>query len=87
MTNGFSKTIFFPPKNAKLAKQISIRTPLAFKGSITRLQAGGLTLEEFRALKLAQTRAKLQLRRLNLSPRERKQMRTISLVRIPPPTR
>lgn len=83
----FGKSLFFPPKNKRLARAISIETPNAFRNSIRRLMRNGLSLEEFRALNLAKTRARLALRRPNLSLSEERQMREISRVRIPKPSR
>ncbi len=79
----FKNTLFGKPKNKRLARIISITSPAAFRRSITTLNKGGLTLEEKRALVLARTRATLQLKRKNLSPKERKQMREISKISIP----
>ncbi len=41
-----SKSIFFPAKNKRLAKVISIKSPTEFRRSIRTLRKGGLTLEE-----------------------------------------
>ena len=79
----FTKSIFFPPKDKALARKISIKSPTAFRMSIREVSKGGLTLKEKRALVLARTRASVQLKRRNLSPKERKQFRTISKIRIP----
>ena len=46
-------------------------------------RSGGITLKEKRALSLAKTRAKLQLRRKNLSTKERKQFKMIAKMRLP----
>lgn len=81
--NKILRSVFFPAKNKALARKISIVTPQAFRESIRKLKRGGITLEEKRALTLAQTRAKLQLRRINLSPNERKEFRAISKMKIP----
>lgn len=78
----FKKSIFFKPKFPKLAKKISIRNPSAFRRSIRKLKKGGLTLREKRGLVLARTRAKISLKRKNLSRKEKKQMRKISKMRI-----
>lgn len=78
--------VFGQSKNKLLAKRVSITSPSAFMRSIRMLRKRGLTLREFRALTLAKTRAKLQLRRKNLSSKERKQLRAISRIRIPRPT-
>ncbi len=79
----FPKSLFFPPKNKALAAKISIRTPAQFRKSIRELKKGGITLKERRGLVLARTRAKVQLKRENLSKRERNQMMAIARTRIP----
>lgn len=76
-------SLFNKPKNKRIAKIISIKSPAAFKLSIKKLQKGGLTLEEKRSLVLARTRAKLQLRRKNLSQKERIQFNKISKMKLP----
>ncbi len=81
------KSIFFPPKDKSLARKISIKTPGQFKKSINELRKNGITLKENRALVLARTRAKVQLKRKNLSKRERNQMTAISKTVIPRVTR
>lgn len=78
-----TKTIFFPPKNKALAKKISITSPADFWESIEKLKQGGLTLQESRALILAQNRAKVQLKRKNLSMEERQEFREIAEVKLP----
>lgn len=82
-----TKSIFFPPKDKALAKKISITSPAAFRRSIRELKRGGVTLKERRALILAKTRATVQLKRNNLSNKERKQFRTISQMNIPKVTK
>jgi len=77
------KSIFFPPKHKKIARVISIKSPSAFKRSIQTLKKRGLNLTEKRALTLARTRAKIQLKRRNLSAKERKQFKVIAGMRIP----
>ena len=77
------RSIFFPPKDKTLAKKISIKTPGQFKKSIDELRKNGITLKENRALVLARTRAKVQLKRKNLSTRERNQMKVIANTVIP----
>ena len=64
-------TIFNAPKNQRIADAISITSPSSFKKSIQILSVGGLSGKEKAALVLAQTRAKLQLKRKNLSDKER----------------
>ncbi len=78
-----TKSIFFAPKDAKLARKISIQTPGKFRKSIALLEKNGITVKENQALVLAKTRAKVQLLRKNLSIRERKQMKAISKIKIP----
>ncbi len=80
------KTIFFPPKSKRLAKIISITSPSAFRKSIRVLSRGGLTLRERRALVLAQNRARAILKKKTLSPKERREMKAIAKIRIPPVT-
>lgn len=76
-------TIFFPARSKSLAKKISIKSPSAFKSSIKKLEKGGLTTREKRGLVLAQNRAKAQLKRKNLSKKEREQFKEISKIKIP----
>lgn len=83
----FKKSLFFPPKNKRLARIITIKSPSAFRDSIALLRRGGVTRTEKNALVLAQNRARVQLRRKNLSPKERKQFRTIASVKLPKITR
>lgn len=77
------KTIFFRAKSKRLAKIISIKSPAAFKRSVRILRRGGLTVSEKAGLVLAQNRAKAMLHRLNLSLKERKEMRIISNIKLP----
>lgn len=79
MVNG----LFAKPKSKRLAKIITIKSPSGFKKSVKTLSKGGLSLKEFRALNLAKTRAALQLRRKNLSTKERTQFKAIVKVKIP----
>lgn len=79
----FKKNLFFPPKNKRLARIITIKTPSSFRKSITKLKKNGLTSTEKKALVLARTRALVQLRRKNLSSKERKQFKMISQMKIP----
>lgn len=80
-------SLFFPARNERLARIISIRSPTAFRESIREVKRGGVTTEEFRALVLAQNRARAQLGRENLSPMERRQFSEISRIRLPRITR
>lgn len=78
-----TRSLFFPPKNKRLARIITITSPAAFRRSIKVLMKDGLSVTERKALILARTRAKVQLKRKNLSDKERKQMLAISKIRIP----
>lgn len=75
--------IFFPPKNKKLARQINISSPMAFKKSIFLLKKGGVTRQEKSALVLARTRAQAQLSRKNLSSKERREFGVIARMSLP----
>jgi len=79
----FTKSLFFKAKDKKLARKVRISSPSAFRTSINVLKRGGITLKEKRALVLARTRAKVQLRRKNLSIKERRQFGTIAKMRVP----
>lgn len=70
--------IFDKPKNKRIAKIISIKSPTAFNRSVKMLKRGGLDRTERKALDLARNRANLQTYRKALSSKERRQMRTIS---------
>lgn len=83
----FTKKLFAPPKDKRLARKISIKSPKTFRNSISRLRKGGITLKEKRALTLAKTRASVQLKRPNLSTKERRQFRAISRMKLPKITR
>lgn len=87
MARTFTRGLFQKPKNKRLARDISIKSPTAFKASIRKIRKGGVTLEEKRALVLARTRAQVQLKRKNLSPVERTQMRRIANTKLPAITR
>jgi hypothetical protein len=78
------KTIFFPPKNQRLADIVSIESPAAFRRSIKVLAADGLDAREKRALVLAQNRARAMLRRRTLSPKERREFEEIARIPLPP---
>ena len=79
----FTKSLFFPVKDKALARKISIESPRAFKASIKKVSVNGITLKEKKALTLAKTRAKVQLRRPNLSFKERKQFFAIANMKLP----
>ena len=76
------KTIFFGPTHKALARKISIKSPGAFRESISELKKNGLTTTEKRALVLAKNRASAQLHRKNLSGKERKQFRSIAHMKL-----
>lgn len=80
-------TLFSPAKDKRLAAIIDITSPTAFRRSIRIIKIGGVSLKENRALVLAQKRSKAQLKRKNLSPKERKQFSQIIKIRIPPITK
>lgn len=79
--------LFQKPKNKRLARDISIVSPSKFRGSIDKIKRGGVTLEEKRALVLAQNRSRAQLRRSNLSAKERREFRAIVRTKLPSVTR
>jgi hypothetical protein len=76
-------TLFSPPKNKRIAKIINITSPTSFKESIRKLKKGGITTEEKRALVLAKNRSSAQLKRKNLSSKERKQFKAITKINLP----
>ena len=76
-------TLFKPAKNERLARIISIKSKASFLRSIQALKKGGLTLREIRALTLAKNRAGASAKRRNISVKERKQMISISKVKLP----
>ncbi len=78
-----TKTIFFKPKDVRLARKISIRSPSEFRASIRELEKKGITTKEKRALTLARTRASLQLKRKTLSEKERKEFKMIVGMKLP----
>ena len=78
------KTIFFPPRNRKLADIISIESPAAFRESIRKLKRMGLDTRAKRALVLAQNRAKAMLKKKSLSAKERRQLAQIARIPLPP---
>lgn len=83
MVNGFNRSIFFPAKSKRLARIVSIKSPAAFKKSISTLTKGGLTTQEKRSLVLARTRAAAQLKRKTLSTKERTEFKAIANMKIP----
>ena len=79
-----NKSIFFPAKSKRLAGIISIKSPAAFNKSIRILKKGGFSTREKRALILAQNRAAAQLKRKDLSDKERSQFTKIAAAEIEP---
>ena len=81
----FSRSLFSKPKSKRIARAISITSPTAFRRSIRTLKKsnGRLSLKERQGLVLAKNRAGAQLQRKNLSPKERRQFRAITKIRIP----
>ena len=79
----FKKSLFFPPKNKRLARTITIKTPSAFRKSIRTLTKGGVTVTEKKALALAKKRAVVQLKKGDLSTKERSQFTMISKIKLP----
>lgn len=77
------KTMFFMAKGNFRAKKVDITSPAAFRKSIKEMKKGKYTLNERRSLILAQNRAKAQLARKSLSPKERRQFTQITKIRIP----
>ena len=77
------KSLFFAPRNKRIARIVSVKSPTAFRRSIRTLKQDGLNRTEKRALTLARTRAKIQLKRKHLSMKERKQFKAIAGMRIP----
>lgn len=76
-------SIFFKAKFPRLAKAISITSPSAFRTSISRVKAlEGFTKKQKQgALNLAKGRARAQLGRRNLSPKERREFTSITKIR------
>ncbi len=78
-TNG----LFRPAKSKRLAKLVDITSPTAFKRGLRKAKLNGFTRKEQQAFVLGKNRADAQLKRTNLSPKERKQFKAITNVRIP----
>jgi hypothetical protein len=81
------RTIFFPPRDKKLADIISIESPAAFRESIRKLKKTGIGAREKRALVLAQNRARAMLKKRSLSENERKELQAIASIPLPPVTK
>jgi hypothetical protein len=77
------KSIFLKPKFPRLARAISIKSPSAFKQSISRVRRlkGFTKKQKQSALNLAKGRATAMLGRRNLSLKERREFRTISRIK------
>ncbi len=78
-----ANTLFGPPKSKRIAQIINITSPTSFRKSIRRLKKGGITTKEKRALVLAKNRSSAQLKRKNLSLKERKQFKAITKINLP----
>ena len=76
-------SIFFKAKNPRLAKAISIKSPSAFRQSISKVRRlKGFTKKQKQgALNLAKGRATAQLARRNLSSKERMEFRAIRKIK------
>lgn len=77
-----SNTVFFPPKNKRLARIISIKSTKSFRKSIRTLKRNGLSLKEKRALVLARTRARIISQNKRVSFRVRKEKARIGRMKI-----
>ncbi len=81
----FHHSLFNEPKNAndiRLSKVISIKTPKMFQDSINLLKQGGLTIQEFKALKVAQERAKMLGKRKDISNQEQWEFNIIANMKL-----
>ena len=87
MAQDRKRTLFFEPMDMELAEDISIRSPEEFRESIKKVEKGGVTTKEKRGLVLAKNRAGAQLKRKNLSPKERRAFTEISKTRLPKVTK
>lgn len=80
------KSIYDTPiKSKRRAGRISITSPTTFRESIRELRKDRYTLSDYRALILAQNRARGMLNKKDLSTKEKKQMQAISEIKIPKP--
>lgn len=77
------KSLLFKPVDKSISRKISIVTPGKFDKSIKALMRRGLTVKENKALVSARNIAAVQLKRKDLSKRERNQFRAISTTVIP----
>ena len=76
-------SLFEKAKSKRLASLVDLTSPEAFKRGIEKAKTNGFSLAESRAFNLGQTRAKLQLRRTNLSTKERIEFQKISKIKLP----
>ncbi len=77
------KSIFFEAKSKRLAGLVDITSPSAFRKGLQKAKQDGFSLSEFRAFDIGQKRADAQLKRKNLSTKERLQFTAISKIRLP----
>lgn len=84
---GKRETIFFEPRFKGLAEKVSLRSPTAAKKSVRELRrefdkakTDKKKLRIARATQLAANRAKVSVKRENLSSKERKQFRKIERI-------
>lgn len=81
------QSLFFAPRDKKLAGVIKISSPAAFRASIAQIKRNGVTARERAGLILAKNRVAAQLARSNLSSKEQREFRTIQRIPIPKITR
>ena len=79
------RTLFFPPKNKKIAEIVKIDSPKNAKVSISELRQlidkGRITIDQaIKYVTLAANRAKASLNRKNLSKKERKEMKQVAQI-------
>jgi hypothetical protein len=72
-----------PIKSKARARIISIETPAKFRKSIKEIYKDRYTVGDQKALQLARNRAKAQLKRRNLSGKEREEFTEITKTKIP----
>ncbi len=76
-------SLFFPPKNKKMAEIIKIDSPKSAKDSIKQLRQlidkGKITIDQaIKCVTVAANRSKAMLNRKNLSEKERKEMKKVA---------
>ncbi len=76
-------TLFTKPKSPRLARLVDLTSPTAFKEGLRKAKKGGFTLQEKRAFVQGRNIAGAQLKRKNLSMKERKQFRAIMNTKLP----